>query len=116
MAEAKMLLETTDAVTVSESSACGISVLKNNFVIKPLSMSHVKEVREALLAKQLFDNDGLENANSSVVSYTIRFDPEKGQDINAHPGKMMGKLKALEVPSFTHDAAASEITDQIKIK
>ena len=62
-----MLLETTDTVTVSESSARGISVLQSNFVIKPLSMSHVTEVREALLAKQLFDDDGLENANASVV-------------------------------------------------
>ena len=130
---AKMLLGTVDAVAVRDSSANCISDLKGISVTKPLCMSRVRTVREALFAKQLSDDDMLIDANASVVcdhislldvtnfldkhdslGFRIRFDPEDGQDINAHPGKIMGKLIALEVPSHTHDVAAAEITEQIR--
>jgi hypothetical protein len=51
-----------------------------------------------------------------LLGFQTKFDPEEGQDINAHPEKIMGKLIALEIPSYTHDGAAAtdDTTDKIK--
>jgi hypothetical protein len=96
-------------------------------------MSRVRTISELIFAKQFSDDDCLESSNANVVcdhislldvtnfldehdslGFRIRFDPQKGQDISAHPKKIMGKLIALEIPSYAHEAAASEITEQIK--
>ena len=106
--------------------------MDSDSVSNPLSMGRVTAIREALFARQ-FPDECLENEHANVVcdrislldvtkflgkhdslGFGIRFEPEDVQNINVHPGKIMGKLIALEVPSFTHESAASEITDQIK--
>jgi hypothetical protein len=131
MAESRMPLETKGAVAVREASVICNSVAKG-IDTKSLSMSRVRAVREALFAKQLSD-EWLEDENAGVVcdhislldvtnflskhdslGFRIRFDPAEGQDINARPEKIMGKLIALEIPSFAHAGAAGEITEQIK--
>ena len=97
-----------------------------------LSMNRVRKVRKAMFAR-LFSNDiELEDSDSNVIcsrvslvevtkflekqeslGFRIRFDPEQHQDDDLPPEKVFGKLIAVEIPSHTHEVAASEITRQI---
>ena len=129
------MLETRDAVALRDSHGIcnAVAGIESSCVAKPLSWSRIKTLREAMFAKKISDDEDDDSAEETVVcdhismlavmhfldqhdslGFRIRFDPEKGQDTNAHPEKIMGRLIALEVPSHTHDAAATEITEQIK--
>ena len=97
-----------------------------------LSMDRVRKVRKAMLAR-LFSNDiELEESDSNVIcshvslfevtkflekqeslGFRIRFDSEQHQDVDSSPEKVFGKLIAVEIPSHTHEVAASEIARQI---